>query len=63
MRLRSAALVVASVAAACTEAGGGGRATSTQPTAPSPVVTSPSAAQGVDVDAFETRWPIKRVVF
>ncbi|MGH2539306.1 MAG: phospholipase C [Actinomycetota bacterium] len=64
MKLRLVALAVAaSVAAACTEAGGGGIATSTRPTAPSPVVTSPSAAEGVDVDAFRTRWPIKRVVF
>ena len=57
-------LAVTVLAVACVDADSSDEASpSAEPTAPSPVVTSPSDAQEVDEDAFETRWPIKHVVF
>jgi phospholipase C len=71
VRSRRTALVAAliasgAVAAACSGVDDpvvGSPSSSPQATAPSPVVTSPSAAVVVDADAFSTRWPIKHVVF
>ncbi len=64
MRRLALLLTVTVLAVACVDAGSSEEASpSAGSTAPSPVVTSPSAAQEVDEDAFETRWPIKHVVF
>ena len=63
MRRFALLIVVTVVAVACVDAGSDEASRSPLPTAPSPVVSSPSAAQEVDEDVFETRWPIKHVVF
>ena len=63
MRRLVPVVLLASTAFGCVEAVGDESASAPLRTAPSPVVTSPSAAREVDAGAFETRWPIEHVVF
>jgi hypothetical protein len=66
-RLLLASTLSALIAAGCSPGGGGDAApTSAAPTKPDLSATptvQPSAAQVIDADAYETRWPIKHVVF
>ena len=63
MRRLAPLMAAALMAVACVQAGDDDPSTTPLPTAPSPVVSSPSTAQQVDANSFPTRWPIKHVVF
>jgi phospholipase C len=65
-RLLLTSTIAALIAAACSPGNGDTGPTSAAPTKPDLSATPtirPSAAQTIDADAYETRWPIKHVVF
>src|SRR5687767_15855965 len=63
MRRLAPLMAAAALLAVGCVGGDDGRIVTPLPTAPSPSVTNPSAAQQIDANAFPTRWPIKHVVF